>query len=72
MMNANGMSGQFGYGFPNQGNMAGMGFNNGMNPMNGMSNMMGNMPYNMNPMGTYPSLQSRFPPWSWLYEPSSC
>ena len=54
MMNANGMQGQFGYGFnQNQGNMAGMGFNNGMNPMNGMSNMMGNVPYNMNPMGTY-------------------
>ena len=54
MTNANGMQGQFGYGFnPNQGNMAAMGFNNGMNPMNGMSNMMGNGPYNMNPMGTY-------------------
>lgn len=46
----NGMPGQFGFGFPNQANF-GMGYN-GMNPMGGMPNMMGNNGWNnMNPMG---------------------
>jgi hypothetical protein len=46
----NGMPGRFGFGFPNQANF-GMGYN-GMNPMNGMPNMMGNSAWNnMNPMG---------------------
>lgn len=56
MMGANGMSGQFGYGFnPNQGNMNGMAFSNGMTNMNGMPNMMGNGAWNVNPMGTFPN-----------------
>jgi hypothetical protein len=48
-MMMNGMSGQMGFGFPNQ-----AGFNNGMGyGMNGMSNMMGNGSWNgMNSMGT--------------------
>jgi hypothetical protein len=42
----NGMQGQMGFGFPNQG-----GFNNGM-AWNGMPNMMANSGWNgMNPMG---------------------
>jgi hypothetical protein len=50
-MMMNGMSGQMGFGFPNQ-----AGFNNGMgygtNNMNGMPNMMGNGNWNgMNSMG---------------------
>lgn len=48
-MISNGMSGQMGYGVPNQ-----AGFNNGMgwNGMSGMPNMMGNGGWNnMNPMG---------------------
>ncbi|KAF2794631.1 hypothetical protein K505DRAFT_374492 [Melanomma pulvis-pyrius CBS 109.77] len=51
IMNANGMAGQFGFGFtPNQGNFNGMGWN-GMTPMNGMANMMPNGNWsNMNPM----------------------
>ncbi|KAF2126094.1 hypothetical protein P153DRAFT_399556 [Dothidotthia symphoricarpi CBS 119687] len=49
MMNMNGMQGQTGFGFPNQGNFNGMGWN-GMNQMNGMTNMMGNGGYGMNPM----------------------
>jgi hypothetical protein len=50
-MMMNGMSGQMGYGFPNQ-----PGFNNGMGfGMNGMSNMMGNGNWNgMNSMGMSP------------------
>lgn len=41
----NGMQGQMGFGFQNQGNFGGMGFN-------GMSNMMSNASWNnMNPMG---------------------
>jgi hypothetical protein len=55
VINANGMMGQPGFGFPpNQGNFNGMGWN-GMNPMNGMANMMpnGNWNNNMNPMGTF-------------------
>lgn len=50
MMNMNGMQGQTGFGFPNQGNFNGMGWN-GMNQMNGMTNMMGNGGYGMNPIG---------------------
>lgn len=59
MMNANGMMGQPGFGFPPaQGNFNGMGWN-GMNPMNGMANMMpnGNWNNNMNPMGTFDQRQ---------------
>jgi hypothetical protein len=62
IMNANGMMGQPGFGFPpNQGNFNGMGWN-GMNPMNGMANMMpnGNWNNNMNPMGTSNYSQSCF------------
>jgi hypothetical protein len=50
-MMMNGMSGQTGYGAPNQ-----AGFNNSMgwNGMHGMSNMMGNGGWNnMNPMGKF-------------------
>jgi hypothetical protein len=48
IFNMNGMPGQMGFGFPNQGNFNGMGFN-GMNVMPGM---MGNGNWNsMNPMG---------------------
>lgn len=49
----NGMPNQFGYGMnPNQGGFNnGMGWN-GMNPINGMPNMMGDGNWNnMNPMG---------------------
>lgn len=51
MNNMGGMNGQFGFGMPNQGNFNAMAFN-GMNPMGGMPNMMGNGAWNMNPMGT--------------------
>jgi hypothetical protein len=56
-MVANGMSGQMGYGFPNQ-----AGFNNGLGyNMNGMSNMMGNGNWNgMNPMGMSHTLSIKF------------
>ncbi|CAI6337631.1 unnamed protein product [Periconia digitata] len=54
MMDQNGMAGQFGnFGFGQNAagfNNNGMGFN-GMNPMNPMSNMMGNGAWNMNTMG---------------------
>jgi hypothetical protein len=63
-MNANGMMGQPGFGFPpNQGNFSGNGMGwNGMNPMNGMANMMpnGNWNNNMNPMGTFIRSQYRY------------
>ena len=62
IINANGMMGQPGFGFPpNQGNFNSMGWN-GMNPMNGMTNMMpnGNWNNNMNPMGTFNYRQSCF------------
>lgn len=48
----NGMQGQMGFGYPNQGGFNnGMGWN-GMNQMNGMPNLMANGTWSgMNPMG---------------------